>query len=454
LSGINDDLFTYETEVPKPTPCIEQQTSDPKNNDIGNYEWKMSYEECKKIYADAVIFIDKRLIRLIDVTVEQWLDLKYGDHKAMDKNIKNGVIDYENELNNELDEPWSEDGVPYKICDHIYEPFRFKNGKTKWPTCNSNEDGFCNGVELPGMVRVGYMTYFQDHEWYDDLMDGCLKDEALMQKAIYGKSWGDATQNVINFFFQIPIAPADQEKTTFTCPYGTFAYRRMPFGLCNAPATFQRCMTTIFHNMVEDFMEVYQAEDSRICKHDAKRRLIRWILLLQGFDIEIKDKKGAENLAAYHLSRLENLDLGVFTEADIADDFPDEHLMILKAKLNDDEPWYADYVNYIVGKIVPPTWTPERRIRTYIQDCWWKVNDHECSPFTNWRDHIRGPYANYYSNVQDEEEQEDKERYELFNDTAQEPPVYKIIRYEMIKYSFGQEEEYVSTKEYEYDDLT
>ncbi|GKD04693.1 reverse transcriptase domain-containing protein [Tanacetum coccineum] len=58
-------------------------------------------------------------------------------------------------------------------------------------------------------------------------------------------------------FFQIPIAPEDQEKTTFTCPYGTFAYRRMPFALCNAPATFQRCMTAIFHDMVEDFMEVF-----------------------------------------------------------------------------------------------------------------------------------------------------------------------------------------------------
>ncbi|GJU77727.1 DNA-directed DNA polymerase [Tanacetum coccineum] len=53
-------------------------------------------------------------------------------------------------------------------------------------------------------------------------------------------------------FFQIPIAPEDQKKTSFTCPYGTFAYRRMPFGLCNAPATFQRCMTAIFHDMVED----------------------------------------------------------------------------------------------------------------------------------------------------------------------------------------------------------
>ncbi|KAI3678637.1 hypothetical protein L6452_37938 [Arctium lappa] len=48
---------------------------------------------------------------------------------------------------------------------------------------------------------------------------------------------------------QISIAPEDQEKTTFTCPYGTFAFRRMPFGLCNAPVTFQRCMMSIFSDM-------------------------------------------------------------------------------------------------------------------------------------------------------------------------------------------------------------
>nr|GEX65716.1 DNA-directed DNA polymerase [Tanacetum cinerariifolium] len=58
-------------------------------------------------------------------------------------------------------------------------------------------------------------------------------------------------------YFQIPIDPQDQEKTTFTCPYETFAYRRMPFGLCNAPGTFQRCMMSIFHDMIEKTMEVF-----------------------------------------------------------------------------------------------------------------------------------------------------------------------------------------------------
>ena len=61
---------------------------------------------------------------------------------------------------------------------------------------------------------------------------------------------------------QIAIAPEDQEKTTFTCPYGTFAFRRMPFGLCNAPATFQRCMMSIFIDMVEKFLEVFMDDFS------------------------------------------------------------------------------------------------------------------------------------------------------------------------------------------------
>nr|GEZ04871.1 reverse transcriptase domain-containing protein [Tanacetum cinerariifolium] len=65
-----------------------------------------------------------------------------------------------------------------------------------------------------------------------------------------------------DFSPKIPIDPKDQEKTMFTCPYGTFAYKRMPFGLCNAPGTFQRCMMAIFHDMIEQTMEVFMDDFS------------------------------------------------------------------------------------------------------------------------------------------------------------------------------------------------
>nr|GEX37146.1 hypothetical protein [Tanacetum cinerariifolium] len=212
-------------------------------------------------------------------------------------------------------------------------------------------------------------------------------------------------------YFQIPIDPKDQEKTTFTCPYETFAYKRMPFGLCNVPGTFQRCMMEIFHDMIEQTMEVFMDDflvfgDSfstcltnlekmlksdfaigavlgqRIEKHfrpvlyaskmmteaesnytttekemlavvyafekfrsylimnksivytdhsalkylvakkDAKARLLRWILLLQEFDLKVINTKGAENYAADHLSRLENPYENVFDCKEINEFFP------------------------------------------------------------------------------------------------------------------------------------
>ena len=82
---------------------------------------------------------------------------------------------------------------------------------------------------------------------------------------------------------QITIAPEDQEKTTFTCIYGTYTFRRMPFGLCNAPSTFQRCMMAIFSDMVERIIEVFMDEFSVLddsfdnCLNNLRSVLIRCV---------------------------------------------------------------------------------------------------------------------------------------------------------------------------------
>ncbi|RVW81709.1 Pro-Pol polyprotein [Vitis vinifera] len=176
------------------------------------------------------------------------------------------------------------------------------------------------------------------------------------------------------------------------------AYRRMPFGLCNAPATFQRCMLSIFSDMVERIMEVFMdditiyggtfeeclvnleavlkdalkktwcstgrnailwsctwpkedgkpyviyyasktlneaqrnyttTEKELLAVQDAKARLIRWILLLQEFDLQIRDKKGVENV---------------------------ESLMLLEKA-----PWYAHIANYLVTGEVPSEWNAQDR---------------------------------------------------------------------------------------------
>ncbi|GJU89109.1 reverse transcriptase domain-containing protein [Tanacetum coccineum] len=146
-------------------------------------------------------------------------------------------------------------------------------------------------------------------------------------------------------YLQIPIPLEDQEKTTFTCPYGTFIYKLMPFRLCNAPTTFKRCMTAIFHELIKDSMEVFMDAffifgsffdhclknmEKMVKRCEETNLVLNWekchfkILLLQEFNIDIHDKKGAENLAADHLSRLKNPDLGKLTKAEIKDLFPEE----------------------------------------------------------------------------------------------------------------------------------
>ena len=83
-------------------------------------------------------------------------------------------------------------------------------------------------------------------------------------------------------------------------------------------------------------------------KKDAKPRLIRWVLLLQEFDLEIKDKKDTKNLIVDHLSRLQ----GPSKEIQINDDFPNEQLLAIEDK--EPIPWFVDFVNYFVARVLPP----------------------------------------------------------------------------------------------------
>ena len=96
-------------------------------------------------------------------------------------------------------------------------------------------------------------------------------------------------------------------------------------------------------------------------KKDAKPRLIRWVLLLQEFDLHITDRKGADNPIADNLSRLENF---LDDPLPIDDSFPDEQLPVINASHT--APWYADYANYIVGKFIPPSFTYQQKKMFFI----------------------------------------------------------------------------------------
>ncbi|XP_070011050.1 uncharacterized protein [Nicotiana sylvestris] len=150
---------------------------------------------------------------------------------------------------------------------------------------------------------------------------------------------------------QIPIALEDQDKTTFTCPHGIYAYRRMSFGT----------KVTIFTD--------HAALKYLLAKKDARPRLLRWILLLQKFDLEIKDKRGTENQVADYLSRLENPPLE-FNE--IKEEFPDEHIFSVNTIVTR-PPWFADIANYLVGKWTPQDFSYQQR-KKLISDakyCLW-----------------------------------------------------------------------------------
>jgi hypothetical protein len=103
----------------------------------------------------------------------------------------------------------------------------------------------------------------------------------------------------------VPVDPENQVKMTFTCPFGTFAYRGMPFGLCNAPSTFQRCMINIFSDMVERFLEVF-TDDFSVFGSSFEECLHHLTLVL----VRCKEKNLVLNWEKCHFMVLQGIVLG------------------------------------------------------------------------------------------------------------------------------------------------
>ena len=97
----------------------------------------------------------------------------------------------------------------------------------------------------------------------------------------------------------------DQEKTIFTCPYGTFAFRRMPFGVCNAPATFQRCMMSILSDLVEEAMKIFM-DDFLVYGSSFEHCLKNLEIVIQ----RCQDKNLALNWEKCHFMAIEGIVLG------------------------------------------------------------------------------------------------------------------------------------------------
>jgi hypothetical protein len=96
-----------------------------------------------------------------------------------------------------------------------------------------------------------------------------------------------------------------------------------------------------------------------LSKGDSKPRLLRWVLLLQEFDLEIKDKKGVENVVADHLSRLENPQV-TSRELQVREEFPDEKLFAISTT-----PWFADMANFKAGGVIPEDYSIQQQKKLF-----------------------------------------------------------------------------------------
>ncbi|CAN6440593.1 unnamed protein product [Victoria cruziana] len=173
---------------------------------------------------------------------------------------------------------WLDTDIIYPISDSQWvSPIQMVPKKAGL-TVAQNE----HGEDVPTRVQTGWRVLCID---YKKLNSATRKDhfplpfldqvlERLARKSYFCFLDGYSGYN------QVEVHPDDQEKTTFTYPFGTFAFRRMPFGLCNAPGMFQRCMLSIFSDMLDDTMEVFMDDFSIYGSNfdDCLRRLERVLI--------------------------------------------------------------------------------------------------------------------------------------------------------------------------------
>ncbi|GKA25261.1 reverse transcriptase domain-containing protein [Tanacetum coccineum] len=150
-------------------------------------------------------------------------------------------------------------------------------------------------------------------------------------------------------YFQIPIDPKDQEKTTFTCPYGTFAYRRIYESCAVLGQRIEKHFRPIHYaskTMTEAESNYTTTEKEMLAVVYAFEKFRSYLIMNKSVVI---DTKGAENYAADHLSRLENPYENTFDPKEITETFPLETLSVLTSK-DQSTPWFADFANYHAGK--------------------------------------------------------------------------------------------------------
>nr|GEU67638.1 DNA-directed DNA polymerase [Tanacetum cinerariifolium] len=343
------------------------------------------------------------------------IDLRFYTHKILTKDDYKPAVQSQRRVNPKIHDVIKKEviklldaGMIYPISDSPWvSPIHCvpkKGGMTV--VANENNELIPMRLVTGWRVRIDYRKLNDDTKKYHfplPFMDQML--ERLAENEFYCFLDGFLG------YFQIHIDPQDQEKTTFTCPYGTFAYRRMPFGLCNAPGhkisksgievdrakvdviAKLRHPTTVkgvrsllghagfYRRFIQDFSKIARPMTRLLKKEtpfvfskecieafntlkkklteapilvvpdwnlpfelmcdDAKPSLLRWVLLLQEFDITILDKKGSENLAADHLSRLENPHQDLLENKDIDENF---QLETLGSLTNHNISWFADII--------------------------------------------------------------------------------------------------------------